>query len=69
MLDLLKKESGDYSLSKVMAVISFAMAIVITVVELLTNLKFEHYAELLAFTAGLVGCAVTRSVMRGRENG
>ena len=62
-MELLKKNNGTLSLSKTMAAVAFVMAIVVVLVELLTSLQFEHFAEYLTFTTGIVAMATGRSVM------
>ena len=63
LLYLLKKEDGEnYSLTRLMAAVSFLLLMLITVYDMLTHNNFSHYTELCAFTTGMTGLAVGSKV-------
>jgi len=67
-MNIFKKEGSEYSLSKIMAAIAFAVSILIILLELLTTWNCPHCSDFLMFTGGLVALAVGRSSFRQFES-
>ena len=59
ILFLIKKDDGvNYSLTRVMAVISYIVLMAVTIYDMVSHNNFSHYTELCAFSTGMTGLAV-----------